>query len=75
MASHDKPVWFITGCSTGFGTELAKLVLQRGYCAIVTARDPQEISYAGASSCAASCLPPASQRQSLPSLERTHPRR
>jgi len=25
----DSKVWFITGCSTGFGRELAKLVLDR----------------------------------------------
>jgi len=25
------PVWFITGCSTGFGRELARLVLARGW--------------------------------------------
>jgi NAD(P)-dependent dehydrogenase (short-subunit alcohol dehydrogenase family) len=37
--ANDK-VWFITGCSTGFGRELAKLVLDRGYRAVVTARDP-----------------------------------
>ncbi len=33
------PVWFITGCSTGFGRELARLVLERGWRAVVTARD------------------------------------
>jgi len=33
-------VWFITGCSTGFGRELARMVLERGYRAVVTARDP-----------------------------------
>lgn len=36
-------VWFITGCSTGFGRELAKLVLERGYRAVVTARDPAKV--------------------------------
>src|SRR3982751_4214216 len=36
----NEKVWFITGCSTGFGRELAKLVLDRGYRAVVTARDP-----------------------------------
>ena len=36
----EKPVWFITGCSTGFGRELARMVLDRGYRAVVTARDP-----------------------------------
>jgi NAD(P)-dependent dehydrogenase (short-subunit alcohol dehydrogenase family) len=36
-------VWFITGCSTGFGRELAKLVLQSGYKAVVTARKPSDV--------------------------------
>ncbi|KAB0679747.1 oxidoreductase [Aureimonas leprariae] len=38
VASQDTPVWFITGCSTGFGKELARLVLDRGWRAVVTAR-------------------------------------
>ncbi len=33
-------VWFITGCSTGFGRELARMVLDRAYRCVVTARDP-----------------------------------
>jgi NAD(P)-dependent dehydrogenase (short-subunit alcohol dehydrogenase family) len=33
------PVWFITGCSTGFGRELAHLAVERGYRTVVTARD------------------------------------
>ena len=32
------PVWFITGCTTGFGRELAKAVLERGWPAVVTGR-------------------------------------
>jgi NAD(P)-dependent dehydrogenase (short-subunit alcohol dehydrogenase family) len=36
-------VWFITGCSTGFGRELAKMVLDRDYRAVITARDPAKI--------------------------------
>ncbi len=36
--ADETPVWFITGCSTGFGKELAKLVLERGWRAAVTAR-------------------------------------
>ncbi len=36
-------VWFITGCSTGFGRELAKLVLHSGYKAVVTARKPSDV--------------------------------
>ena len=39
MTSDSTPVWFITGCSTGFGRELAKLVLDRSWRAVVTARE------------------------------------
>ncbi len=42
-SSRDKKVWLITGCSTGFGRELAKMVLDRGYRAVVTARDPAKV--------------------------------
>ena len=38
-----KPVWFITGCSTGFGRALAELLIGRGYRVVVTARQPAEI--------------------------------
>ena len=41
-AITEKPVWFITGCSTGFGRELAKYALERGYRTVVTARHPAE---------------------------------
>jgi NAD(P)-dependent dehydrogenase (short-subunit alcohol dehydrogenase family) len=40
----DKPVWFITGCSTGFGHELAKILLERGYRVVATARDQAKIA-------------------------------
>jgi NAD(P)-dependent dehydrogenase (short-subunit alcohol dehydrogenase family) len=43
MMNRDNPVWLITGCSTGFGRELAKLVLERGWRAVVTARDPSKL--------------------------------
>lgn len=36
-------VWLITGCSTGFGRELAIEVLKSGYKAVVTARNPDTI--------------------------------
>jgi NAD(P)-dependent dehydrogenase (short-subunit alcohol dehydrogenase family) len=42
-ASTNKPVWFITGCSTGFGRELAVKTLSLGYPTIVTARDPKAV--------------------------------
>ena len=40
----DGPVWFITGCSTGFGRELAQLVLAQGWRAVVTARDRARVA-------------------------------
>lgn len=43
-AVAESPVWFITGCSTGFGRELAKHVLERGYRTVVTARNPDEVN-------------------------------
>ena len=39
----EKNVWFITGCSTGFGRELAKQLLEAGYRVAVTARDESKI--------------------------------
>ncbi len=39
LAITGKPVWFITGCSSGIGRELAKHVLECGYRAVVTARN------------------------------------
>jgi NAD(P)-dependent dehydrogenase (short-subunit alcohol dehydrogenase family) len=44
MADNTAPVWFITGCSTGFGLELARLVLGRGWRAVVTARDKARLA-------------------------------
>jgi NAD(P)-dependent dehydrogenase (short-subunit alcohol dehydrogenase family) len=44
MMNRHNPVWLITGCSTGFGRELAKLVLARGWRAVVTARNPAQVA-------------------------------
>ena len=44
MADIDTPVWFITGCSTGFGRELAEAVLAKGYRAVVTARKTSQLA-------------------------------
>ncbi len=43
MDKNNKPVWFITGCSTGFGRELATLILQKGWNAVITARDESKV--------------------------------
>lgn len=37
------PVWFITGCSTGFGRELATAVLARGDRVVATARNRESL--------------------------------
>jgi NAD(P)-dependent dehydrogenase (short-subunit alcohol dehydrogenase family) len=42
--SDDAPVWFISGCSTGFGRELARLVLEQGGRAAVTARGKDRVA-------------------------------
>ncbi len=36
-------VWFITGCSTGFGRELAKYLLENDHKIVVTARDAGKV--------------------------------
>jgi len=44
MADTTAPVWLITGCSTGFGRELSRAVLARGYRAVITARNPKSVA-------------------------------
>ena len=39
----EKNVWFITGCSTGFGRELAKYLLENDYRVVVTARNVEKV--------------------------------
>jgi NAD(P)-dependent dehydrogenase (short-subunit alcohol dehydrogenase family) len=39
----ETPVWFITGCSTGFGRELANHALEGGFRTVVTARNPDDV--------------------------------
>ncbi len=39
----DAPVWFITGCSTGFGREFVRLALVHGFRVVATARDPAKL--------------------------------
>ncbi len=44
----EPPAWFITGCSTGFGLELAKQAIEHGYRTVMTARDPAKLEGYGA---------------------------
>ncbi len=41
---NNKNVWFITGCSTGFGRELAKYLLENDYRVVVTARNADKVN-------------------------------
>lgn len=41
--SHSK-VWFITGCSTGFGREIADAAIKAGYKVVATARNQEAIA-------------------------------
>jgi NAD(P)-dependent dehydrogenase (short-subunit alcohol dehydrogenase family) len=43
MNQKNPLTWFITGCSSGFGRELTKVVLARGYRAAVTARSTSQV--------------------------------
>ena len=43
MTDDKDKVWLITGCSTGFGRELAKLVLAQGFRLVATARDASSV--------------------------------
>jgi len=43
MEKTNNPVWFITGCSTGFGRELTGLILKRGWNAVITARNADQV--------------------------------
>jgi NAD(P)-dependent dehydrogenase (short-subunit alcohol dehydrogenase family) len=43
MTPQETPVWFITGCSSGFGRELAQQVLARGARVVVSARNAAQL--------------------------------
>ena len=44
MSQDNPPVWFITGCSTGFGREMAEQLLADGAKVVATARKPEQLS-------------------------------
>jgi NAD(P)-dependent dehydrogenase (short-subunit alcohol dehydrogenase family) len=39
----DAPVWFVTGCSTGFGREFVRAGLAHGFRVVATARDSKKL--------------------------------
>ncbi|NJO42744.1 MAG: SDR family NAD(P)-dependent oxidoreductase [Cyanobacteria bacterium CRU_2_1] len=43
MTIQPSKVWFITGCSTGFGRALTEAVLEQGEIVVATARKPQQL--------------------------------
>jgi NAD(P)-dependent dehydrogenase (short-subunit alcohol dehydrogenase family) len=43
MIQKQSSTWFITGCSSGFGREVAQAVVSRGYRTVVTARNPAQV--------------------------------
>lgn len=43
MTEQHQRVWFITGCSTGFGRALTEAVLEHGEYVVATARNPQRL--------------------------------
>jgi len=43
MSQKNLSTWFITGCATGFGRELTRVVLARGYRVAVTAPELQQV--------------------------------
>lgn len=47
MIGLQQRVWFITGCSTGFGREMAEQLLRRGDKVVATARNPEQIANLG----------------------------
>ena len=47
MIGLQQRVWFVTGCSTGFGRELAEQLLRRGDKVVATARKPEQIANLG----------------------------
>lgn len=44
MPANASPFWFITGCSSGLGGELADRVLARGWRGAITARDKARVA-------------------------------
>jgi NAD(P)-dependent dehydrogenase (short-subunit alcohol dehydrogenase family) len=42
--ANDSPVWFITGCSSGFGREYVRAALAHGLRVVATARDPKVLA-------------------------------
>ena len=46
-------VWFITGCSTGFGHALARRIIDRGERLVATARDKARLADLSSRRCTA----------------------
>ena len=44
MASQTSPVWFITGCTSGFGRDIALEVLAKGWRVVATGRGKERLA-------------------------------
>ena len=69
--------WLITGCSTGFGREIARAVLARGWQAAISARNPDDIADIAAAypkTCLALKLDVTDRRQIAEAVEKTQAR-
>lgn len=68
-------VWLITGCSAGFGRELALAALAAGDRVMATARDPQQLAYlveAGEGRVRTTALDVTDERQVFAAVRQTH---
>jgi len=45
FALQNKPVWFITGASAGFGSSFAEYALSQGYAVVATARNKDKLAH------------------------------
>ena len=44
MANARDKVWFVTGCSSGMGRDIALEALAQGYRVVLTARNPDSLA-------------------------------
>lgn len=44
-AADPEAAWLVTGCSSGFGREIARVLAAQGRCLVATARDPDRLDF------------------------------
>ncbi|KAL8680155.1 MAG: hypothetical protein Q9224_000374 [Gallowayella concinna] len=68
MSTPSSRVWLITGCSSGFGQEIAKAALKYGERVVATARDPtklKDLESLGATTCALNVVAEDSELENI----------